>query len=120
MFFNNDIITMARLNTYFRKELITTHLSQVVLMALQPAEDIGQEAHKVDQILFFVEGEGEAVLNNEKSLVTVNSLVVVPAGTVHNFINSGSRQLKLFTIYTPPQHKPGTKVVSKKDLVREA
>lgn len=119
MFFNRNIIKSAQENSYFRKELNTTPLSQIVLMALQPGEEIGQETHNGDQILFFVQGEGEAILNEEKSLVTVSSLVVVPAGTVHNFINTGSGSLKLFTVYTPPQHKPGTIVVSKKDLVRD-
>lgn len=62
----------------------------------------------VDQVLVFVEGEGEAVLNGERSTFKANSLVVVPAGTQHNFINTGSTPLKLYTVYAPPEEEPGT------------
>jgi mannose-6-phosphate isomerase-like protein (cupin superfamily) len=77
-------------------------------MSLQPGEDIGEEVHDVDQLLFFISGSAEAVLNGERSAVSGNSLVVVPAGTRHNFINTGNGPLKLFTIYSPPEEEPGT------------
>ena len=64
--------------------------------------------HHVDQVLVFVSGSGEAVLNGQRSTVAANSLVVVPAGTTHNFINTGDEPLKLFTIYGPPEEAPGT------------
>ena len=78
-------------------------------MAIKPGEDIGEETHgDVDQSLFFVSGTGRAELNGEASIIGPNSLVVVPAGTRHNFINTGETPLKLVTVYAPPEHAPGT------------
>jgi mannose-6-phosphate isomerase-like protein (cupin superfamily) len=71
----------------------------------------------VDQLLFFVAGRGDAVLNGERSAVGAGSLVAVPAGTRHNFINTGSEPLKLFTIYAPPEEAPGTLHRTKADAV---
>ena len=68
----------------------------------------GEEAHEVDQILVFVDGDGEAVLNKKKSKVGPGSLVEVPAGTLHNFVNTGDKPLKLYTIYAPPEEEPDT------------
>lgn len=107
MFFNPDIVKLAKENTYFRKVLFTTERSQVVIMSIPPKGEIGEEIHKVDQVLIFVEGEGKAVLNDEPAAVSANHLVVVPAGTKHNFINTGTTDLKLYTIYAPAQHKAG-------------
>ena len=107
MFFNEDIIKLAKQNTYFRQVLFTTKNSQVVVMSIPPKGEIGEEIHKVDQLLVFVEGEGKAILNDQPSPVSANHLVVVAAGTKHNFVNTGSTDLKLYTIYAPPQHKQG-------------
>lgn len=106
--FNKDIAALAQENTYFRKEILTNENSQLVLMSVNPGDDIGEETHDVDQVLYFVSGSGEAVLNGERSPIKGNSLVVVPAGTLHNFINTGNQPLKLFTIYAPPEEEPGT------------
>lgn len=106
--FNKDIIALTKENDFFRKEILTNENSQLVLMTVQPGDDIGEESHDVDQVLVFTAGNGEAVLNGERSKVAANSLVVVPAGTVHNFINTGNEPLRLFTIYAPPEEEPGT------------
>jgi mannose-6-phosphate isomerase-like protein (cupin superfamily) len=106
--FNKDIAALAQENSFFRKEILTNVNSQLVLMSVEPGDDIGEETHDVDQILYFLSGSGEAVLNRERTPIKANSLVVVPAGTVHNFINTGSQPLKLFTIYSPPEEEPGT------------
>jgi mannose-6-phosphate isomerase-like protein (cupin superfamily) len=106
--FNKDITEAARANTFFRQEILTNQHSQIVLMSVEPGDDIGEEVHDVDQILVFVEGSGEAVLNGDRSSVKANSLVAVPAGARHNFINTGNVPLKLFTIYSPPEEAPGT------------
>lgn len=106
--FNKDIIALTRENDFFRKEILTNENSQLVLMTVQPGDDIGEESHDVDQVLVFTAGNGEAVLDGERSKVAANSLVVVPAGTVHNFINTGNEPLRLFTIYAPPEETPGT------------
>jgi mannose-6-phosphate isomerase-like protein (cupin superfamily) len=62
----------------------------------------------VDQVLVFVDGEGEAILDGEHSAVSAGRLVQVPAGTHHNIVNTGATDLRLYTIYAPPQHAPGT------------
>ena len=109
MGFNQDIAEAARRNGAFRRELTTGPHSQVVLMSVAPGGEIGEEVHDdVDQVLVFVEGEGQAVLDGERSPVRADSLVFVPAGTRHNFVNSGSEDLKLFTVYAPPEHPPST------------
>ena len=106
--FNQDIVALATKNTDFRREVFTDTNAQLVLMSIEPGDDIGEETHEVDQILMFIAGEGTAVLDGSKSKVQVNSMVVVPAGTKHNFINNGKAPLKLFTIYAPPEEEPGT------------
>lgn len=107
-FFNKDIAQLANDNSYFRQELKTGSHSQVVIMSIPPAGEIGEEVHDVDQILIFTAGTGDAILNGEKSSVVKNSLVFVPAGTTHNFVNTGAEDMKLISVYSPPEHKPGT------------
>jgi mannose-6-phosphate isomerase-like protein (cupin superfamily) len=107
MTFNKNIFELAQQNTFFRKELVTGVHSQVVLMNIPVGGEIGMERHKVDQILVFVAGHGQAIINGEVSDIYEQFLVFVPAGAEHNFKNTGSKELKLFTIYAPPQHKPG-------------
>lgn len=106
--FNQNIAALAQDNPFFRKEILTGEHSQIVLMSIEPGDDIGEETHHVDQILFFTAGQAEAVLDGQRSQVGANSLVVVPAGTLHNFVNTGSEPLKLFTVYAPPEEAPGT------------
>ena len=121
--FNEDIVKRAKANSYFREVLATGPHSQVVVMSILPGGDIGEEVHDdVDQTLVFVEGEGEAILDGEKSAVGVDRLVHVPAGTRHNFVNTGKVDLRLYTIYAPPEHKPGTihKTEAEADAAHEA
>jgi mannose-6-phosphate isomerase-like protein (cupin superfamily) len=107
--FNEDIVKRSKANSYFREVLATGPHSQVVVMSIPPGGDIGEEVHDdVDQTLVFVQGEGQAILDGEKSAVAVDRLVHVPAGTRHNFVNTGKVDLRLYTIYAPPEHKPGT------------
>lgn len=108
MTFNKNIFELALQNTFFRKELVTGKHSQVVIMSIPVGGEIGMERHKVDQTLVFVQGTGQAIINGEVSDVHAHHLVFVPAGTEHNFKNIGSDALKLFTVYAPAQHKPGT------------
>ena len=106
---NEDILARAKRNTSFREVVSTGPHAQVVVMSIQPGGEIGEEVHQdVDQVLVFVEGEGVAVLEGQRSSVTPGRLVHVPAGTRHNFVNEGSVDLKLYTVYAPPQHAPGT------------
>ena len=107
--FNEDILKLARENDYFRRVLLTTELSQLVVMSILPGEDIGEETHDgIDQILSIVSGSGAAMIGGETGSIKAGSIVVVPAGTRHNFINTGNEPLKLYTVYAPPDHKDGT------------
>jgi mannose-6-phosphate isomerase-like protein (cupin superfamily) len=108
-FYADDVAELARRNENFRQVLFTTGRSQLVLMAIRAGEEIGEETHDdVDQVLAFVEGEGEAVLGGARRAVRAGSVVVVPAGTLHNFVTKGDAALKLYTVYTPPEHPDGT------------
>jgi mannose-6-phosphate isomerase-like protein (cupin superfamily) len=107
--FNEDIVARASANRWFREVLSTGPHSQVVVMSIPVGADIGEEVHdRVDQVLVCVEGEGAAVLDGQRSPVHPGHLVHVPAGTRHDLVNTGSVDLKLYTIYAPPQHAQGT------------
>ena len=89
--------------------LHTGEHSQIVAMSIPVGGDIGEEVHpNTDQMLFFVDGEGEAILDGETRKVEEHDVVFVPAGTRHNFKNTGDEDLKLFTVYAPPEHPDGT------------
>lgn len=96
-------------NQYFRKVLYTAKSSQLVLMSLNPLEDIGEEIHDLDQFFRIESGVGKAVINGEEHEIGDGTAIVVPAGTKHNIINTSSdRPLKLYSLYSPPNHKDGT------------
>lgn len=105
---NTRIMDQTRENTFFRKEIITGPHSQIVLMSVPVGGEIGEETHDVDQILIFAEGDGVAILNGAQSEVHTDHAVFVPAGTRHNFKNTGTVPMKLFTVYAPIEHEPGT------------
>jgi mannose-6-phosphate isomerase-like protein (cupin superfamily) len=106
---NDDIVARATQNEAFRREVVTGDHSQVVVMTIPPGGEIGEEVHDhVDQVLVFVQGDGEAIIAGESSAVRANGLAFVPAGTRHNFRNTGSIPLRLFTVYAPPEHPAGT------------
>lgn len=107
-------------NTDFRRVVYTAPSSQLVLMSLKPGEDIGREVHDLDQFFRIEAGEGKVVLNDEEVAVTDGSAVVVPAGTEHNVINtSATADLKLYTIYSPPEHKRDTIHPTKSDALAD-
>ena len=107
--FNVDIVKAAKANTFFRQVLATEEHTQVVVMSIPPQGEIGEEIHKdIDQVLAFVEGTGVAILEGEESAVGPDRLVHVPAGMRHNFVNRGPGDLRLYTVYAPPQHAQGT------------
>ncbi|MDD9368922.1 MAG: cupin domain-containing protein [Acidimicrobiales bacterium] len=111
-----DIVAKARENDAFRREVITGEHTQVVLMTIPPGGEIGDEVHdELDQTLVFVDGAGEADLDGTTSAVSAGDLTFVPAGTRHNFRNTGSEPLRLYTVYGPPDHKPGTVHQTKAD-----
>lgn len=102
-----SIADQARDNSYFRKVIFTGPRAQIVLMSVQPGEDIGLETHDVDQIICFVAGSGTAKVAGEEYSVSPGDIVYVSAGQEHNFINTGSDPMKLYTIYAPSEHPDG-------------
>lgn len=108
MSYHTDVVQAALANNFFRKVLYTTERTQLVLMCVAPGEDIGDEIHHLDQVLVFVSGRGDYILDDARGQVGAGSAVVVPAGTRHNFINAGDEPLKLYTVYAPPEHPDGT------------
>ncbi|HEX7564522.1 MAG TPA: cupin domain-containing protein [Bradyrhizobium sp.] len=105
--FVKDIEGLAVKNKEFRRVLYTAKHCQLVVMALKPKEEIGAEVHKLDQFFRVEEGTGEAVLDGVRTAIRAGFAVVVPAGTKHNIINTGSDPLKLYTLYAPPNHRDG-------------
>jgi mannose-6-phosphate isomerase-like protein (cupin superfamily) len=106
-----DIEKLTEKNDYFRQVLYTGKYAQLVVMCLQAGEEIGNEVHHtVDQFFRIEEGEAKFVFNGtEEHTAHAGDAVIVPAGTFHNVINSSSKeQLKLYTIYSPPNHPDGT------------
>jgi len=105
--FVQDIESLAVKNDEFRRVLYTAKYSQLVVMSLDPMKDIGAEVHKLDQFFRLEEGSGEAILDGVKTMIRSGFAIVVPAGTRHNIINTGSVPLKLYTLYSPPNHRDG-------------
>ena len=105
--FVKDIEAIATENGEFRRVLYTAQHCQLVLMALKPKEEIGAEVHKLAQFFRVEKGSGEAVLDGVRTAIRAGFAVLVPAGTNHNIINTGSGPMKLYTLYSPPNHRDG-------------
>jgi mannose-6-phosphate isomerase-like protein (cupin superfamily) len=105
----DNIEQVTTKNTNFRQVLFTGKHSQLVVMCLKPGEDIGLETHDhVDQFFRVDQGQGEIMIDGVKSVISDGFAVVVPAGSEHNLMNTGDIDLKLYTIYSPPNHPDGT------------
>ncbi|MDO8742195.1 MAG: cupin domain-containing protein [bacterium] len=102
-------------NTDYRRVLYTAKHSQLVLMNLRPGEEIGEEVHHLDQFIRFEEGEGKAILDGVEHPVKADDALIIPEGTRHNVINTGLVSLKLYTVYSPPEHKDGVMQETKAD-----
>ncbi|MFH0806368.1 MAG: cupin domain-containing protein [Candidatus Brennerbacteria bacterium] len=114
-----DIEKLTKENTDFRRVLYTAPGSQLVLMCIKPGEDIGEETHTLDQFIRVEAGEGKAYLNGTEHVIADGTAIVVPAGALHNVVNAGAVDLKLYTIYSPPEHKDGTVHKTKADAVAD-
>ena len=110
-----NIEAIATGNKAFRRVLYTANHCQLVVMALKPQEEIGAEVHKLDQFFRVEEGQGEAVLDGVTTSINAGFALVVPAGARHNIINTGSTPMKLYTLYSPPNHRDGIVHVTKDD-----
>lgn len=106
-------------NENFRKVLYTAKNSQLVLMSIRPGEEIGQEVHELDQFLRVEVGEGKAVLDGVEHAIQDGSAILVPAGASHNVVNTGTAPMKMYTIYSPPEHRDGVVHVTKADAEKD-
>ena len=107
-------------NSNFRKVLYTAKNSQLVLMSLRPGEEIGEKVHELDQFLRIEAGTGKAVLDGVEHLIEDGSAIVVPAGARHNIINtSEDSDMKLYTLYSPPEHRDGVVRLTKAEAMVE-
>ncbi|MEP7103270.1 MAG: cupin domain-containing protein [Candidatus Dojkabacteria bacterium] len=113
-----DILKATVENTYFRKVLFTGDKSQLVVMDIKPGEDIGEETHPhTEQTLFLLSGEGKSVLDGVEKPFKAGEVVVVTPGTKHNFVNTGNVSLKIYTMYSPPNHIDGRIHKTKQDAI---
>ena len=106
-------------NNNFRKVLYTAKHTQLVLMSIPAGEDIGEEVHDVDQFIRLEAGQGKTILNGVEHAFNAEDAVVIPAGTRHNIVNVGSEPLKLYTLYSPPEHKDGVVEATKAEAFEE-
>jgi len=114
--FVDDIETLTEENGDFRRVLYTGKNLQLVLMALQPGEEIGEEVHNDRDQFFRVEkGKGEIVIDGVATKIKSDIAMIVPAGARHNVRNTGDKALRLYTLYAPPEHVDGTVHATKAD-----
>ncbi|MFA6094814.1 MAG: cupin domain-containing protein [Candidatus Paceibacterota bacterium] len=115
-----NIEDVTQKNEYFRQVLFTAPHSQLVVMSLLPLEDIGEEVHKLDQFIRVESGTGKTILDGVETDIADGFAIVVPAGTRHNFINTSDTQaMKLYTVYSPAEHRDGTIHETKADAMAD-
>lgn len=118
--FVGDIEKLTEGNNDYRRVLYTGKHLQLVLMALQPGEDIGEEVHAGHDQFFRIEaGQGEVLIDGSRHPVKADDAVIVPSGALHNVINTGTEPLKLYTLYAPPEHRDGVVHPRKVDASEE-
>ena len=125
MSYRSNIVKDTQENDDFQRVLFTGPKSQLVVMSIPPGGEVGEETHKyTEQTLFFLSGTGEAALEDKKFSIGPGDVVVVTAGTKHNFRNTGAQALKIYTVYAPPNHIDGrihkTKADADADTADEA
>lgn len=108
-------------NTDYRRVVYTSHYTQLVLMSLKPGEEIGNEIHGLDQFIRIEQGKAQVILNNGETVYDLEDdwAVIIPSGTYHNIINTGDNELKLYTLYSPPEHQKDTVQPTKEDEKEE-
>ncbi len=114
-----DIEKVTEENTDYRRVIFTAKNIQLVLMNLQPGEEIGEETHHLDQFIRVEEGDATVYLNGEAYPLEDDHAVIIPAGVKHNVVNTGDEELKLYSLYAPPEHKDGTIHKTKADEKEE-
>ncbi|MBP9761247.1 MAG: cupin domain-containing protein [Candidatus Magasanikbacteria bacterium] len=106
-------------NIDYRRVLYTAKHSQLVVMNIQPGEEIGEETHHLDQFIRIEQGQATVTLEGVPHVVLAEFAVVIPAGTRHNVVNTGEGELKLYSVYSPPEHKDGVVHATKADETEE-
>ncbi len=106
-------------NTDYRRVLYTAKNSQLVLMNIAPGDEIGEETHHLDQFIRIEQGQARVTLDGVDHDVQDEFAMVIPAGTKHNVVNTGTEELKLYTVYSPPEHKDGLVEKTKADEIEE-
>jgi len=106
-------------NDNFRKVLYTAKNSQLVVMSLKSGEEIGEEVHTLDQFIRVEEGKGKAILDGVEHGIESGFAVVVPAGARHNIINTSDGEMKLYTVYSPPNHRDGVIHPTEDDAMKD-
>lgn len=114
-----NIEDAAKENDNFRKVLYTGKNSQLVVMNIPAGGEIGEEVHTLDQFLRIEDGKGKAILDGAEHEIEDDWAIVVPAGMKHNFVNTGEGSLKLYTIYSPPEHRDGVVHKTKEDAMAD-
>jgi mannose-6-phosphate isomerase-like protein (cupin superfamily) len=118
--FVQNIEALAEDNRDFRRVLYTSQHSQLVLMTLPPGEHIGAEVHPdVDQFFRVEEGMGEVLIGEKRMPIGPGAAIVIPAGTRHDILNTGSAPLNLYTLYSPPHHRDGVVHRTREDAERD-
>ena len=117
----NNIEKLTLANSYFREVLFTSQHMQLVLQSLKPHEEVGMEIHATtDQFFRIEQGEGKVIMNKKEHLIKEDDVIIVPAGTEHNVINTSSTQpLKFYSLYAPPHHKDKTIHKTKSDALKD-
>lgn len=117
--FVQNIEKLTGRNEDFRRVLYTAKNLQLVVMSLPAGEHIGLETHDVDQFFRIEQGKGEVLIDGKRSPIGPASAVVVPAGSQHDFFNTGTSALKLYTVYAPPNHRDGVVHHTKADAEQD-
>lgn len=119
--FTINILKATLENTNFRKVLYTGKNAQLVLMSIPSGEDIGNERHELDQFIRIEKGKAKAIFNEGETIYELHDddAIIIPAHTRHNIINTGDEDLKLYSLYSPPEHKDGTVHATKADQQEE-
>lgn len=114
--FTDNIERLTTGNDDYRRVLYTGRHLQLVLMTLQPGEEIGEEVHEThDQFFRIEEGRGRVIIDGQPTDIGDDDAVIVPAGARHNVVNTGSAPLRLYTLYGPPEHREGVRQATKAD-----
>ncbi len=120
MSYQSNILKATQANEFFRQVLFTGARTQLVVMSLNPGEDIGEEVHAhVEQLLFILSGNGKVILDGQENPFAAGDVIVVTPGTRHNFINNGAEKVKIYTVYAPANHIDGKVHKTKADAVAD-